>query len=112
MRYSPVIFKIIKEIEHDCTADYTIKQLAHKNRINPDYLGKLFKKEVMENFNQYLNNARIAKSRQFLENTGMKIADISRAVGYDNVNYFSTLFKNMTKMTPQEYRSVHTGTQI
>jgi len=44
-----------------------------------------------------------------LKNSHKKIYQISEELGYQNVQYFSTIFKNTVGMTPVEYRKVSKG---
>ena len=64
----------------------------------------MFKKETGQTFINYLNNYKIEKSKNLLENTNMTLLDISLEVGFNNQSYYSTIFKKYTNMTPQEYR--------
>jgi two-component system response regulator YesN len=38
------------------------------------------------------------------ENPSMKISQIAEMVGYQDMKYFSKVFKKTTGITPQEYR--------
>jgi len=64
----------------------------------------MFKKETGQTFINYLNNYKIEKSKNLLENTNMTLLDISLEVGFNNQSYYSTIFKKYTNMTPLEYR--------
>ena len=58
----------------------------------------------LQTFINYLNNYKIEKSKNLLENTNMTLLDISLEVGFNNQSYYSTIFKKYTNMTPLEYR--------
>jgi len=47
---------------------------------------------------------RIAKAREFLQQTNMKIQDIAQQTGYHNLNSFNRMFKKFTGRTPSEFR--------
>ena len=64
----------------------------------------MFKMETGQTFINYLNNYKIEKSKNLLENTNMTLLDISLEVGFNNQSYYSTIFKKYTNMTPLEYR--------
>jgi transcriptional regulator GlxA family with amidase domain len=53
---------------------------------------------------EYLNRARIAKAREFLELTTESVDQVSRSVGYRDVSNFRRLFQRSTGVTPSEYR--------
>lgn len=100
---------IIEHIQHYIMTYYNrdlqLSQLAKLYFLNPQYLCRLFKKEIGRNFSDYVNAVRIEKSQQLLALTEYSIVDISIEVGYDNVTYFNRLFKRYTGITPSEYRS-------
>ena len=64
----------------------------------------MFKKETGQTFINYLNNYKIEKSKNLLENTNMTLLDISLEVGFDNLSYFHKLFKRKYNLTPKEFR--------
>jgi transcriptional regulator GlxA family with amidase domain len=53
----------------------------------------------------YLQALRIEAAKVMLAHDSKPIQSISSAVGYDDVAFFRTLFKRMTRMTPTEYRA-------
>ena len=55
-------------------------------------------------FNSYLDQVRIKQAVALLENTDMKVYEISAKVGYKNVDYFHQKFKKRMNMSPAEYR--------
>ncbi|MCM2675361.1 response regulator [Alkalicoccobacillus plakortidis] len=74
--------------------------------MNPDYLGKLFKKEIGEKFSHYLMKLRITKAIDLIcESEHARVADIAEMVGFgSNPRYFSQVFKKQTGYTPREYK--------
>ncbi|MFR3174168.1 MAG: helix-turn-helix transcriptional regulator, partial [Clostridium sp.] len=82
----------------------TIDDICDKFKINKCYFCYMFKKETGQTFINYLNNYKIEKSKNLLENTNMTLLDISLEVGFNNQSYYSTIFKKYTNMTPLEYR--------
>ena len=65
----------------------------------------LFKKEIGENFSDYVRALRLEKARALLLTTDMAIDDISLAVGYANTSSFRRKFKQTAGMTPSKPRS-------
>lgn len=53
----------------------------------------------------YLQAVRIEAAKAMLERDGKPIQSISYDVGYDDVAFFRSLFKRITRMTPTEYRA-------
>lgn len=53
---------------------------------------------------QYLLAIRINRAKALLQEGGRKIGAIAAAVGFSSVHYFSRYFREVTGMTPLEYR--------
>lgn len=68
------------------------------------YFCKIFKQNFGRNFIAYLNDYRIDRAKQLLENPAINIKDISSEAGYRDANYFTRVFKRIVGMTPSEYR--------
>ena len=56
------------------------------------------------NFVSFLRNLRVSKAKELLLQDNMKVNDIALAVGYDTVHVFLRNFKQVTGMTPTEYK--------
>ena len=52
----------------------------------------------------YLSRVRMSTAARYLNQTDMKVNEISLMVGYDNPNYFSSQFKRYLGESPVEYR--------
>jgi two-component system response regulator YesN len=100
--------KVIEDVravlEREYAEDLGLDQLAARVYLSPSYLSHLFKKETGISLIKYLTNYRVEKAKELLCGTNMKIAQISKEVGYRNYSYFCSLFKNYTGMTPAQLR--------
>lgn len=103
---NPIILQACEYIENNLSKDITLETAAEKLNVSSFYLSKLFKKEKGENFISYLTNLRLNKAKELLHNKSLIIKEITAAVGYNDQNYFSKLFKNKFGMTPTEYRGI------
>lgn len=72
--------------------------------LNPVYFGRIFKKVMKMPFKRYLQNERIEKAKELLQEGQENIAGICVKVGIPNPSYFSQLFKQKTGMLPSEYK--------
>jgi AraC-like DNA-binding protein len=79
-------------------------RLANRFHISESRLRKVFKLVTGKTINDFLTDARIEKSKEFLCNTDDLIKKIALNVGYDTRN-FEKQFKNITGMTPLEWRN-------
>ena len=56
-----------------------------------------------------MNELRIEKAKQMLEDAMRNIKDISSEVGYRDANYFAKVFREAAGMSPAEYRKEKGG---
>lgn len=74
--------------------------------LSPKYFSELFKQRTGTKFTECLTNIRMEKAKLLLRNTEMAITDVSGKVGYDDPNYFSTIFKKHYKKSPLQFRKM------
>lgn len=67
------------------------------------YFYRLFKKEMGITPEHYLINLRIEKTKKLI-GKGYAFKEVPSLVGIGNIYYFTKLFKQITGMTPSEYR--------
>jgi YesN/AraC family two-component response regulator len=100
--------RIVREIEKMIGEFYSqplsMVQVAAMHYMNPDYLGRLFKRITGKSFTDYLTDVRIDKAKEQLRYGNAKNYEIAQAVGYEDYRYFSQIFKKKTGLTIGEYR--------
>ena len=69
-----------------------------------DGKSRKFKAKFDINIIQYIKLVRIRHAKQLLMSSGKKISEISLLVGYDDEKYFSRVFKEMEKISANDYR--------
>lgn len=110
-RYCSSVRKVIQYTrDHLDDSSLSINHIAlNLLYLNPDYLGKLFKKEYGAKYSDYLMTVRMEKARQIILASGdLRVYEIARQVGLgDNATYFSQLFRKFTGMLPSEYKAKH-----
>ena len=52
----------------------------------------------------YLRDIRMKEAKRLLTETDLKIAEVSKQVGYDNEKHFMKIFKSTCGVSPTEYR--------
>jgi AraC-like DNA-binding protein len=70
------------------------------------YFSKYFHKRVGISFQDYVIEKRIELAKELLQrNQEMKISSVAFRCGYNDVSYFSRIFKKRTGKTPQQYKA-------
>ncbi|MBQ4065084.1 MAG: AraC family transcriptional regulator [Clostridia bacterium] len=67
---------------------------------------RIFREEMGCSVIHFVTDLRVAKAKELLHR-GVSISQIAEEVGFDTVNYFSTVFKRYTGMSPTEFRAKH-----
>ena len=65
---------------------------------------RLFKETTGKNFKEYVMDKRMEYAGELLKSTSHKVAEIAAMAGFENAEYFSSLFKTKFGMTPTQYR--------
>ena len=100
-----VLDDILYYIGHNYQESIKLETLATLFGYNSSYLGKLFKDKIGQSFNSYLDQVRIENAVKLLEDTDLRIYEISSRVGYKNVDYFQQKFKKIKGVNPTDYRT-------
>ena len=70
-------------------------------------LSHLFRRQVGQTPQQFLENQRLHRAKQLLELTPRPVSAIAAEVGYENPFYFTQRFKRRTGLSPRDYRKKH-----
>lgn len=98
------ITKIKQHIAINLQEDLSLVRLADIVELNPSYLSRLFKQETGINLSIYVNQERIKRAKELIEENKLKINEISSKLGFDTPTYFTRFFKKAIGISPQEYR--------
>lgn len=104
-KLSNVVAKIKEIIDRRYSEKLSLSDIASEVFLTPTYICLLFKEDTGITINEYITRVRMAKARDFLQNTDMKFSDIAECIGYSDASYFSKLFKRYEGMLPSEYRN-------
>ena len=99
-----VIKNASKYVHMHLSEPIRLNDVASFVNLSPNYFSSLFKREMNLSFADYVNQTRIKESQYLLETTDYPILDIAISVGYNNQNYFTTIFRKFTGITPKQYR--------
>lgn len=96
---------ILEYIQLKYMEELSIERICKLFFINESYFSSLFKNKMSCNYNEYVTDLRVNKSKELLASGKYKINEVADMVGYHSSRYFSKVFKNKTGMLPQEYRN-------
>lgn len=84
--------------------ELTLGSVAGYVGLNEKYFSSRFTKEEGMTFSNYLTEVRIRKAKELMEQTDLKIYEISQSVGYNSVEHFTRVFKKLCKVSPGGFR--------
>ena len=102
---SEAVIHALKYIDDNFTdSQINLKEVADEVHLTPTHFSTLFSKEVGVTFIKYLTDLRINKAKELLNTTRFKSGTIAEKVGYNDAQYFSSVFKKNTGHSPRDYR--------
>ena len=104
-----MIDQVLQYVEENYNTALSTRDIAGRFFMNTSYFSKLFHEKMGCTFSNYLINVRVEKAKMMLTQTNMKLYDIAEAVGYTNVQYFSTIFKEKEGLTPSAFRQMRSA---
>jgi len=83
----------------------TLADVAKAAHLSVSRLAHLFREQMGVTIVDYLTNIRINHAKRMLLTTENNCTRICYEVGYNNQSYFTRVFKQITGMTPREFRN-------
>lgn len=100
-----LVNKALNHMKTNYQRNLSLKSVADELYISTWYLSKLLKKETGSNFTGLLNEIRIEEAKKLLLDPRYKIYEIANKVGYEDIPYFTKLFKRFTGLNPMDYKN-------
>ncbi|GHV76095.1 DNA-binding response regulator [Spirochaetia bacterium] len=97
---------LVKAIEyiHDHYAEsIQLPNAAGAAQVSAAYLSRLFSEHLKTNFIDYVTELRIGQAEKLIRESRMNIKEVAFAVGYQDPNYFSKIFKKITGLSPRAF---------
>lgn len=94
----------IAYIEENFDKDLNMAVISNYVSMNYSLFSYAFKQYTGKNFVNYLKELRVNEAKRLLEETDLRVIEISQKVGYENEKHFMKLFKSQCGVSPTEYR--------
>ena len=89
-------------IEENYTQKLSLDDIARAVHANRSYISRLYKQKTGENLFQTINRLKIEQAKKYLAD-GMMIYETAEKVGFEDVAYFSRVFKKLEGCSPRDY---------
>jgi two-component system, response regulator YesN len=91
-------------IQENLNQNLSLKEVASHVHVNPNYFSEIFKREMGKSYIEFVKTVKIEKAMSILIETPAKVSEVARQVGYEDIKYFSKLFRLHTGLTPSDFR--------
>lgn len=103
-RCRPEILRVMDAVAADPARTLSVDEAASLAAMSPSHFEHVFTREAGSSFLRYQTRAKMERALELLLGEDLRIYEVAARLGYENPNYFSTMFKQVTGMTPQEAR--------
>lgn len=97
---------IISYIDNHICEDISVSHLAEMLHFHPNYFSRFFKSNFGVSPQNYINKKKIEAAKSIINSTDKNISEISEYLGFNDISYFSRMFKNYTSYSPSEFKKI------
>ena len=108
-RSGELIHSVCEYLSSNYREDVSLNELAAYFYVSPPYLSRRFREKTGNTLGEYLEDIRMEKAREYLEQSESLIIEVAEQVGYLDPNYFAKVFKKKYHLSPSDYRLWHKG---
>lgn len=100
-----ITLEIKKLLEENIYGNIDIQTICKKLNYGKTYLCHTFKSVTGKSIMKYYSELKITEAKKLIREKLYNFTQISNMLMFNNPHYFSYVFKNITGMTPREYRN-------
>ncbi|MGF1689726.1 helix-turn-helix transcriptional regulator [Photobacterium kagoshimensis] len=98
-----IVDYIVDKICQDLSRKWKLADLAGSLNMSNSKLQRKLKEEDID-FSKLINDVKLKKARDYLTYSDLSITQVANKSGFDNLAYFSNLFKKHYQLTPSQFR--------
>lgn len=103
---NPLVIQAIQYINEHIREKISLRDVAAACCVTIRHISSVFKDTINLTVNDYINISKIDKAMRWLTESKLGMMEIASRLGYSSTQYFSTVFKRYTHVTPSEYRKM------
>lgn len=101
------IHEITKYIRKNYQKDLSLSSLGKVFAISESHLSRSFKSVTNMGINEYITYVRLTNAEKLLKEANLPITEVAGRCGFNDSNYFSTVFKRAKGVTPLKFLHKH-----
>lgn len=99
-----ILGKLQRYISEHYTDKLNLSQISKELHSNGSYLSRLYKTKTGQNLFDVINQMKLEKAKEYI-GQGKRIYEVAQLVGFDDVSYFSRVFRKYEGCSPREYEN-------
>lgn len=104
MEDMPLPEKVKLYIANNFMNELSMQTIADEFYVTKEHLMRTFKKETGSTVNELIKKSRLDEAEDLLNHSRLSVTDIAIMTGFNSVQYFSTVFREIYDMTPTDYQ--------
>lgn len=96
-------YNVFEFIDNNYNKKICVTDVSNIAHLSTYYFCRIFKQMTGKTITEYINEVRLKKSIELLKNGNMNITEIAINCGFNDVNYFSRLFKKKFGVSPTKF---------
>jgi AraC-like DNA-binding protein len=92
--------KVVSYVTEHMRSQLSVTHLAEMVQLNPVYFCSLFRKSMGTSVNQFIRRIRVNRAEMLLEEGVLNVTEVADMCGFNDVYYFSRLFKSLKGIPP------------
>lgn len=104
-KYAYIVLRVKEYVERHYQGSISMEDLSGELFLSVNYIRSIFKEQTGQTILEYITDYRFSAAEILLKHKELKIGEISKQIGYDNVSYFCAVFTKRYGMSPGDYRN-------
>jgi len=100
----PRLRKVIDYASQNLTGALDVDMLAEQVGLSVSRFAHLFRQQMGQSPQRYIESLRIRRARQLLERVGLSVKEVAAQTGFRDPFYFANRFRKHVGKSPSEYR--------
>jgi YesN/AraC family two-component response regulator len=102
-KHSTILAEITDYLVENVENKVTFNDVVKRFNLSPSVLKKIFREQVGGGVMDYFTRLKIDHAKEMIREEKYNFTEISEKLEFNNSQYFTTVFKRVSGMTPSEY---------
>ncbi|MBR2906987.1 MAG: helix-turn-helix domain-containing protein [Clostridia bacterium] len=100
----PVLRRITEYIRENVTEKLSVGEISERFSLSRSYISRLFRRHYDCSLTEYIRRGKMDYARKLLKYETMNVSEVADYLGYENVYYFSRVYKETFRQSPTKDR--------